>query len=93
MSQYDELKAEIEKLRTENVALKDEVNKLKNPMIYNYIDNNMPSWAHESVQWCMDKGIIKGTGDGLGLDDTKLWMCTMLHRTIKFIAGLINIKL
>ena len=86
MSQYDELKAELEKLRSE-------VNILKNPMIYNYIDSNMPSWAHESVQWCMDKGIIKGTGDGLGLDDTKLWMCTILHRAIKFVAGLIKIKI
>ncbi len=93
MTQYEELKQEISTLKAENASLKAEVNNLKNPMIYNYIDGNMPSWAHESVQWCMDKGIIQGTGNGLGLDDTKLWMCTILHRAIKFIAGLINIKI
>ena len=93
MTQYEELKQEISTLQAENAALKAEVDNLKNPMIYNYIDSNMPSWAHEAVQWFMDKGIIQGTGDGLGLDDTKLWLCTMLHRAIKFIARLINIKI
>lgn len=80
MGQYEELKAEIQALKAENAALKAEVDNLKNPMIYNYIDDNMPLWAHEAVQWCMDKGIIKGTGDGLGLDDTKLWTCVTMYR-------------
>lgn len=93
MGQYEELKAEIQVLKAENAVLKSEVDNLKNPMIYNYIDDNMPLWAHEAVQWCVDKGVIQGTGDGLGLDDTKLWVCTMLHRAIKLIAGLINIKI
>lgn len=80
MGQYEELKTEIQVLKEENAALKAEVDNLKNPMIYNYIDDNMPLWAHEAVQWCMDKGIIKGTGDGLGLDDTKLWTCVTMYR-------------
>lgn len=56
-------------------------NKLNEPkMIYNYIDDNMPQWAHEAVQWCVDNGIIQGTGEGLGLDDTKLWLCVVMYR-------------
>ena len=50
--------------------MNEEIAELKKPdMIYNYIDGNMPLWAHESVQWCVDNGIIKGTGEGLGLTD------------------------
>lgn len=48
-------------------SLADKVDKLSNPMIYNYIDENMPQWAHEAVQAAVDRGIIKGEGDGLGL--------------------------
>lgn len=73
MSQYEELKASIE-------VLQNEVYKLQNPMIYNYIDKNMPEWAREAVKWCVDNGIIVGTGDGLNLDDTKLWTCVVIYR-------------
>lgn len=54
---------------------------LEHPMIYNYIDDNMPEWAREPVRWCVDKGLIKGTGNGeLNLDDEKLWACTVIYR-------------
>lgn len=53
------------------------------PMIYNYIDENMPEWAREAVQWCVDNRIVIGTGEGLGLDDTKLWQCVTLFRLAK----------
>ena len=56
------------------------VDKMENPMIYNYIDSNMPEWAREGVQWCIDNGIITGTGDGLGLDDKDLKYCTIIMR-------------
>lgn len=69
MTQYEELNARLEKI--------------EKPMIYNYIDGNMPSWAHEAVQWCIDKGIIQGTGNGLGLDDNKLWQCVVMYRLAK----------
>ena len=59
------------------------IDKLTNPMIYNYIDDNMPQWAREGVQWCIDHGIITGTGDGLGLDDRDLKYCTMIMRLMK----------
>ena len=47
--------------------LTERINRLENPMIYNYIDENMPDWAREAVQAAIDKGAIKGEGDGLGL--------------------------
>ena len=96
MTQYEELKAAdaakseiINKMGEEIAELKAAVRK---PMIYNYIDDNMPEWARESVKWCADNKIIEGTGNGLGLSDTKLWTCVVLHRAVKFIAKLINVK-
>lgn len=77
------LKVELEAIKAENSG----------KMVYNYIDDNMPEWARESVKWCVDNEIIKGTGSGLGLDDDKLWMCVVLHRTAKAVAKLINVKL
>lgn len=69
---------------TDKVAqLAAEVERLKNPMIYNYIDDNMPEWAHEAVEYCVNKGIIVGTGDGLGLTDADIKACVMLMRMMK----------
>ena len=65
----------------------------KPEMVYNYIDDNMPQWAREPVQWCVDKGIIAGTGDGLGLTEMKLWICVVLYRAVKFMAKLVNVKI
>ena len=62
------------------------VDKLANPMIYNYIDKNMPEWAREGVRYCLDNGFIEGTGDGLGLDSKDLKYCTIimrLHKAVK----------
>jgi N-acetylmuramoyl-L-alanine amidase len=80
MSQYEELKAAIEEQNARIDVLNNELYKAENPMIYNYIDENMPEWARESVSWCVENGIIVGTGDGLGLDYTKLWTCTVIYR-------------
>lgn len=65
----------------------DYINKTKNKMIYNYIDKNMPEWAREGVQYCVDKGFIQGTGDGLGLDDKDLKYCTIIMRLHKSLEG------
>ena len=80
--EYNALAARVEKLE-----------KQQDTMIYNYIDKNMPEWAHEAVKWCADKGIIQGTGEGLGLSNTKLWVCVVLYRTAKYIAKLVGMKL
>lgn len=106
VTQYEELKQlitskdeiintmgkEISEGKNENAKLEARIEKLENPMIYDYIDKNMPQWAHEAVQWCVNNGLITGTGDGLGLNNTKLWVCVVFHRAIKYIAKLINVK-
>lgn len=80
MSQYEELRQLIANQTARVDVLQNEVNKIENPMIYNYIDSNMPEWAREAVQWCVDNGIIVGTGSGLNLDDMKLWSCVIIYR-------------
>ena len=64
-------------------ALEDRLKALEQPMIYNYIDENMPGWAKPAVRFFCEKGILAGTGEGLGLSDTKLWILTILYRVIQ----------
>ncbi len=53
VTQYEELKSEIDGLK---------------PMIYDYMDDNMPEWAKPTVQKLMDKHILVGDDKGrLGL--------------------------
>ena len=80
MEQYEELKQEIRDLTETVKILAVELHDLKHPMIYNYVDQNMPVWARAAVKWAMDTGILKGDGDGLNLDDKDLRYLTMLHR-------------
>lgn len=49
---------ELEKLQQQVAYLTSLVEELANPMIYNYMDENMPSWAKPSVQKMIDKGIL-----------------------------------
>ena len=56
---------------------------IKHPMIYNYIDNNMPEWAREAVAWAVKNGIVKGDENGLNLDDKDLRYITMMYRMRK----------
>lgn len=61
-----------------------ELKKKSEVMIYDYIDENMPQWAHEGVRYCLEKGIITGVGEGrLGLDDKDLRYCTMIMRMME----------
>ena len=78
----DAIDASLTRLYQIVTDLKTEMEDAK-PMIYNYIDENMPQWAHEGVQWCVDNGIVQGTGDGLGLDDKDLKYCTIIMRVAK----------
>ncbi len=90
MTQYEELKGRIDKLETGARA-----NETDNSMIYNYIDENMPEWAREAVQWCVDKGIISGANDKgeLHLTYNKLWICTVIYRTAKTILKIVGVKI
>lgn len=97
VTQYEELKGLIEskdniinKMGQQIVALQTAINTPK--MIYNYIDENMPEWARESVQWCVDNGIIVGTGDGLGLDDKDLKWCVIVRRLATMTGKFVNMK-
>lgn len=66
MTQYDELKKEIGNIRTD-------VDKLKNKMVYAWVDDNMPDWAKPTVTKLMRKGYLKGDDEGkLNLDDYML---------------------
>ncbi|MBD8926751.1 MAG: hypothetical protein EGR89_12365 [[Eubacterium] rectale] len=87
MSQYEELKNRIDEM---SANLTDIVNnmgwkleRLTNPMIYNYIDDNMPKWAREAVKWAVDNKILNGDENGLNLDDKDLRYITMLWRMRK----------
>ena len=65
----------------------EEMKKLKlrsvKPMIYNYIDKNMPEWARPYVQKAVDVGIIKGNEHGeLNLTDDKIWTLVVILRAV-----------
>ncbi len=69
MTQYEELKAEINELRAEVT-----------PVIYNYIDNNLPEFARETVQKLVDKGLLKGDENGLNLTEEMLRLLVINDR-------------
>ena len=52
--------------------LQTTIDKLANPMIYNYIDKNMPEYARPTIQKLVGKGILQGDENGLGLTDDLL---------------------
>lgn len=68
MSQYNELKAMIESLQVENAILKQENADIKavleNTFIYNWVDDNMPSWAKDAVTAAMQSGAVQGDENG-----------------------------
>lgn len=72
VTQYEELKQAITDLTETVKILAVEVAELKNPMIYNYVDDNMPDWVKPTIQKLVDKGILKGDENGLNLTDELL---------------------
>ena len=83
MTQYEELKNEITQLTETVKVLATELHDLKHPMIYNYIDNNMPEWARSAVSWAVENGILNGDENGLNLDDKDIRYITMMYRMRK----------
>ena len=72
MEQYNELKNLIEKQAAEIADLKNInkqlVNVVQTTMVYDFNDDNMPSWARPAVQAAMDWGAVQGDEQGrLGL--------------------------
>lgn len=76
MTQYEELQAENERQNEIINTMGQEIAELKNaanPMIYNYIDDNMPDWARPTIQKMVDKGFLQGDETGsLGLTEELL---------------------
>ena len=81
MEQYNELKELINKQAAEIADLKNInkqlVNVVQTTMVYDFNDDNMPSWARPAVQAAMDCGAIQGDEDGcLGLSYRFTCYCT-----------------
>ena len=75
MQQYEELKTMIGELSK----------KIKEPIIYNYVDANMPEYARQTIQKLMDKGYLKGDSSGnLNLTDEMLRTLVILDRSGSF---------
>lgn len=54
-------------------AMQKSVDKLANPMIYNYVDDNMPDWARPTITKLVTRGILQGDENGcLNLDTALL---------------------
>lgn len=79
-TEYEELKAKLTavdnsltNLYNIVIAAKSDIDALKHPMIYNYVDRNLPEWARPSIQKMMDRDLLKGDENGcLGLTDELL---------------------
>lgn len=75
MTQYQELKSMIDNLSK----------KFESPMVYNYVDDNMPEYARPTIQKLLDKGYLKGENDGhLNLTNNMLRMLVILDRSGSF---------
>lgn len=82
MEEMEDEMDEIEELKERVADLEELVSALSNPFIYNYIDENMPEWAHSPVQKLMDIGALSGDGENsLGLNYDLLRVCTILDRS------------
>ncbi len=73
---YGEIAAEVNRRLEGKQKEEEEIPK----MIYNYIDDNMPQWAREAVQWAVDNQILAGDGNGLNLDDDDLRHIVWIYR-------------
>ena len=71
---------ELNKLKEQVEYLLGIIEPFAHPMIYNYIDENMPEWARESVQKLIDKGVLSGDGDGWNLNYDQLRTIVWLDR-------------
>ena len=72
-----------EKRAFENLV--ERVIKLENSnMIYNYIDSNMPTWAKPTIIKLVNKGLLAGTEEGLGLTMDLMRLLVILDRANMF---------
>jgi N-acetylmuramoyl-L-alanine amidase CwlA len=75
MTQYEELTKRLDDIEKKIPAA---------PMAYNYIDQNMPDWAHPTIQKLTSSGFLQGDGGGLGLTGDMLRLLVILDRAGAF---------
>lgn len=79
--EFAKLQARVDFLEQEINRTVDKINTVANPMIYHYIDENMPEWARPTIQKLVRKGILSGNENGeLGLTDEMLRLFVVLDR-------------
>lgn len=62
-----------------------EVDKLSNPMVYAWVDDNMPEWARDTISKLHSNGYLKGDENGkLNLTDDMLRIMVVLDRAGAF---------
>ena len=72
---------EDEEMKERIKELEKRIAALETPMIYDYIDDNMPDWARPTIQKLVNKGYLKGGEDGrLGLTDDLMRMLVINDR-------------
>jgi len=72
---------EDEEMKERIKELEKRIAVLENPMIYDYIDDNMPEWARPTIQKLVNKGYLRGGEDGrLGLTDDLMRMLVINDR-------------
>lgn len=80
MTQYEELKSEIETLKAENNELKNTVSERLG--YYNYIDENINEYYRPTIQKLVAKGYLQGNENGeLMLTVDMMRILVMLNRT------------
>lgn len=84
---FNELVNIVADLRDKIDNLSSRISSLEHPMIYNYIDKNMPEWARPTIQKLVDMGIIIGDENGLGLNYSQLKLLVILDRSKCFDRG------
>lgn len=101
MTKYEEVKKENDRQNDVIKQIGEDIHKLfeavnaLTPMVYDYIDDNMPEWARASVQKAVKKGIIQGVGKDengnmlLGLTETDL-KCIVREDRAGVYGGLID---
>lgn len=78
MEQLQQLQAELDAVKQELAAVKAET---VGKMVYNYIDENMPAWARDTVRKLADTKALRGDENGrLMLTDEMLRMLVVLDR-------------
>ncbi len=50
------------------------------PTVYHAIDDTLPAWTRDAVQWAVDTKLIQGDGNSLALTEDKLWGLVVLYR-------------